>query len=295
MNLSPYEAFVKTAEEGSLTKAAEALGYTQSGITHMLDSLEKQLDMKLLVRSRAGVQLTSEGVQVLPYIQEILSRQHLLDEKVRDMKGLSGGLLRIGTFTSVSSQWLPGMIRQFRGKYPDIAFELRHGTNDENENWVRSGRVDFAFVRLPASPDLCTVELLEDPIVGVAAADSRWAEKKTLPLRELPSIPYISLSEGVEDEITELLKQNHLQIRPSFVEKDDYAVIAMVEQNLGVSIMPALVLRNSNRKVRLLKLDPPASRRLGIAYRSEETLSPAAGEFIQSAVAWIQKEKKKQA
>jgi DNA-binding transcriptional LysR family regulator len=295
MNLSPYEAFVKTAEEGSLTKAAEALGYTQSGITHMLDSLEKQLDMRLLVRSRAGVQLTSEGIQVLPYIQEILSRQHLLEEKVRDMKGLSGGLLRIGTFTSVSSQWLPGMIRQFRGKYPDIAFELRHGTNNENENWVRSGRVDFAFVRLPASSDLCTVELLEDPIVGVAAAGSRWAEKNTLPLRELPSMPYISLSEGVEDEITDLLKQNHLQIRPSFVEKDDYAVIAMVEQNLGVSIMPALVLRNSNRKVRLLKLDPPASRRLGIAYRSEETLSPAAGKFIQSAAAWIQKEKKKQA
>lgn len=291
MNLSQYQAFIKTVEEGSLTKAAEALDYTQSGITHMLDALEKQCGVRLLTRSRAGIQLTSEGIELLPYFREILARQYLLEEKIRQLKGIQAGRIRIGTFTSVSSQWLPGMIRRFADRYPDIQFELLHGTNRQNEDWVRSGRVDLAFVRLPCADDLSAVGLAEDPIVAVFAENSRWACGQTFSLSQLKDIPYIALSEGVEDEITELFRQRRVSIRPRFTEKDDYAVIAMAEKDLGVSIMPQLDLEGTNRRVRAVPLHPYAGRKLGIAYHSRDSLSDAAGAFIECAIGWLTEHK----
>ncbi|MGI6211965.1 MAG: LysR family transcriptional regulator [Anaerovoracaceae bacterium] len=287
MNVSQYEAFVKTVEEGSLTRAAEKLGYTQSGVTHMLDALESQFGVKLLYRNHSGVRLTSDGKILLPHIQAVLYQQYALDERVREIKGLSAGLIRIGTFTSVSSHWLPGMIRLFQEKYPEIDFELLHGTNDENEEWVRTGRVDLAFVRIPQAAELQGVDLFTDPIVAIVAENSPYAKRKKFPLKMLKDLPYIELSEGVDDEITEILKRNDIKTRTRFVERDDYAVIAMVEQGLGVSIMPGLVLRGTERHIRKLPLDPPGSRELGIAFKSRDMLSNAARAFIRCAETWI--------
>ena len=127
MSISQYEAFLKTIELGSLTKAAESLGYTQSGISHMLNALENECGLKLLVRDRSGVRITSDGQQLLPYFQGICNGQHDLSQKINEIHRLESGLVRVGTFTSVSAQWLPGMIKRFREDYPKIKFELLHG------------------------------------------------------------------------------------------------------------------------------------------------------------------------
>lgn len=82
MNLSQYEAFVKAAEAGTMTKAAEELGYTQSGLTRALNSLEEKCGFKLLMRGRNGVQLTTEGELILPYIRTVLHDQRRLSERM---------------------------------------------------------------------------------------------------------------------------------------------------------------------------------------------------------------------
>ena len=127
MNLSQYEAFVKAAEAGTITEAAEELGYTQSGLTRALNALEKQWQVRLLMRGRSGVQLTTEGELLLPYIRTVLHDQRRLSERIGEINGLREGLIRVGTFNSVSSQWLPGMIKRFQAQYPAIRFELLHG------------------------------------------------------------------------------------------------------------------------------------------------------------------------
>ena len=287
MNVSRYEALISTAELGSLTKAAEALGYTQSGITHLLDALERQLGVRLLNRSRSGTTLTSEGEVLLPYVRAVVNQQRLLDEQVSRLKGLTEGLIRVGTFTSVSAHWLPGMIAAFQRDHPDVRFELVHGTNAENEARVRDGSVDVAFVRLPAAPDLESFFLAHDPIVGVLPAQGPLAESETLRLADLAELPYIQLSEGVDDEISELLRAARIRPATRFVEQDDYAVIAMVEQGLGVSVMPRLVVRGTSRAVRIVPLEPAGSRDLGIACRAGEKLSVAAQAFIRCAEDYV--------
>lgn len=290
MNLSQYEAFIKTVELGSLTRAAEALGYTQSGVTHLLNSLEEQFGLKLISRNRKGVRLTAYGELLLPEIRSILYQQHILDEHVNELNGLRSGLIRIGTFTSASSELLPGIIRRFRETYPGIRFELLHGTNNENEQWVREGRLDLAFVRIPQAGDLESVFLMDDPIVAVVPGGSDLASMPSVGLSYFESYPYIALSEGVDDEITEIIDHNDIKVNTQFVEKDDHAVLSMIEEGLGISIMPELILRSSSRRVTSLPLDPPGSRKLGIAFKNKENLSASAKEFLKCSVSWVKEQ-----
>lgn len=288
MNIAQYQAFIYAAELGNLTKTAEKLGYTQSGITHMLNALENQWGVKLLNRSRSGVSLTADGELLFPIIEGIVNRQHLLDEKIKELKNMQTGLIRIGTFTSVSSHWLPGIFRCFQDRFPDVRFELFHGTNDENEEWVRCGKVDLAFVKIPATEDLETEFLTDDPIVAVVSNESPLAARSELPLDMLCDLPYIELSEGVEAEISEIIAEHKIKTDTRFIERDDYAVIAMVEQDLGVSLIPQLLLTGSNRAVTALPLSPSKYRSLGIAYKDRSHLSKAAACFIETATAWVQ-------
>lgn len=290
MNLSQYEALIKAVETGTMTQAAEELGYTQSGLTRALNSLEDQWNVRLLNRGRNGVQLTPEGQLLLPYIRTVLHDQRRLSEFIDEINGLKEGLIRIGTFNSVSAQWLPGIISKFHKDYPGIRFELLHGTDTQIVSWIADGRVDVGFVAYPTNPELEASFMYRDPIVAIFADDDPHAALETFPISMLPDLPYIALNEGVEDEITAILNQNRIQPDARFVESDDHAVIAMVEQGLGISLMSMMMLQGFNRRITAVPLNPPGHRDLGIACRDCRLLSAAASRFYDYACRWVEEE-----
>lgn len=106
-SIQKYLAFVKTVECGSFTKAAELLSYSQSGISRMIGDLEREWKVTLLERSRSGVRLTSEGIRLLPYAKRVCDEYEKLQSVVNGINGLNAGLIRIGTFSSVATHWLP--------------------------------------------------------------------------------------------------------------------------------------------------------------------------------------------
>lgn len=107
MNLQKYLSFVKTVEYGSFTKAAEILNYTQSGVSRMIADLEKEWGIILLERSKYGVKPTSDGMKLLPYAQNLCIDFDKMKMQVDELNGLQSGLIRIGTFSSVATHWLP--------------------------------------------------------------------------------------------------------------------------------------------------------------------------------------------
>ena len=107
--LLKYLAFVKTAEEGSFTRAAQALNYAQSSVSKMVADLEREWGMTLLERSKSGVCLTSAGEQIIPFLRKILHDYREMDGQICRMNGIETGVVRIGTFASVAINWLPNM------------------------------------------------------------------------------------------------------------------------------------------------------------------------------------------
>ena len=147
--------------------------------------------------------------------------------------------------------------------------------------------MDVGFVAYPSKLDLDDTFLYRDPIVSIFAEYDPHASMDTFPISMLPELPYIALNEGVEDEITAILNQNRIQPDARFVESDDHAVIAMVEQGLGISLMSMMMLQGFDRRIAAVPLDQPGHRDLGIACRDRRLLSAAASRFYDYACDWV--------
>ena len=271
MNLQKYVSFVKTAECGSFTKAAELLNYSQASISRMIGDLEREWKVSLLERSAGGVRLTSDGMKLLPYAKRVAAEFEKLQMEVDDLNGLRSGLIRIGTFSSVATHWLPNIIKEFQKDYPNVDYELLLGDYTEIEEWILEGRVDFGFLRLPAHPELETVFLEQDKLLAIIPENHPLAGCEKFPVEALCSKPFMLLEKGAKAEISEIFERYHLTPKVHFTTWDDYAIMSMVESGLGISILPQLILKRVPYRIVAKELDVPAYRNIGIAFRSQKT------------------------
>ncbi|MED4695210.1 LysR family transcriptional regulator [Peribacillus frigoritolerans] len=277
--MNSYYAFIKTIETGSFTKAAEELGYTQSAISQMVHSLEEELSTTLILRSRKGITLTPDGEEFLPYIRKICNSHRELTEKHKEMEGLQSGLIRIGTFSSVTCHWIPGLIKDFKELYPTVHFELPQGNYTEISNWIKEGSVDFGFVNSNVS-DLTTIPLQEDEMVAVMPADHPLTSFTEVSLEELLKDPYILLDEGVIHEPLMIFKQYDFEPDTQYRVYDPYAIMSMIEQGLGISILPKLLLHKCPYNIVTKSISPSIIRTITLAYKDKRVLPIASRYFI---------------
>lgn len=280
MNIQKYLVFVKVVELGSFTKAAEALDYTQSGISRMIHDLETEWRVSLFERSRTGISLTSDGMKLLPQVKRICNEHEMLLAQIDDLHHMQTGLIRIGTFSSVASHWLPNMIRAFKKDFPKIEFEFLLGDYTEIESWILTGRVDFGFVRLPVKTELETIFLEKDRLLAVVPENHPLASAENFPLQDLQNSPFMLLEKGAKAEVAEIFEKHRIVPQINFTTWDDYAILSMVENGLGISILPELILRRIPHKIIAIELEIPAYRNIGIAMREQKSLSLASKRFL---------------
>lgn len=280
MNILKYMAFIRAVEYGSFTKAAQMLNYSQSGVSRMIHDLEKEWKVTLLERSRAGVQLTSDGMKLLPYAKNLCNEYQKLQAQVDELNGLQSGFIRIGTFSSVATHWLPNIIRHFQKDYPHIDYELLLGDYTEIEEWIASGRVDCGFLRLPTHSNFETIFLEQDKLLAVLPENHPLANCEKLPVSALCNDPFMLLEKGAKAEVSEIFQRYNLTPNVRFITWDDYAVMSMVESGLGISILPELILKRIPYRIVAKKLDVPAYRNIGLALRDKKASSLAVKRFL---------------
>ncbi len=286
MEIQKYRAFLTTVEYGSFTRAAEILDYSQSGISRMIHDLETEWKVTLLERGKGGVRLTSDGVKLLPFVQNVCKEYDRLQVQVEELSGLEAGLIRIGTFSSVATHWLPGIIKEFQGDYPNIDYELLLGDYREIEEWILEGRVDCGFLPLPVHSELEVIFSREDELMAVIPADHPLAECEKFPMEALCEEPFLLLEKGGRGEISEIFKRHHLRPKLHFTTWDDYAVMSMVENGLGISILPQLILRRVPYRILAKPLEIPAYRRIGLALRDRRSAPLAVRKFLEHMEIW---------
>lgn len=280
MNIQKYMAFIKTVELGSFTKAAEVLNYSQSGISRMINDLEKEWRVSLLERGRAGVRLTSDGLKLLPFARSVCNEFEKLQTQVDELNGLQSGLIRIGTFSSVATHWLPNIIKMFQKDYPNIDYELLLGDYTEIEGWILEGRVDCGFIRLPTIPEFDTIFLEQDKLLVILPEDHPMADCERFPVKALCDYPFMLLEKGAKAEISEIFEKCNIEPNIHFTTWDDYAIMSMIESGLGISILPELILKRIPYRIITKDLDIPAYRKIGLAMRDSKTASLAVKRFI---------------
>ena len=280
MNISKYMAFVKTVEYGSFTKASSVLNYSQSAISRMIGDLEKERGTTVLERSKNGVKLTSDGLRLLPYAKSLCDEYGKLQSQVDELNGLKSGIIRIGTFSSVATHWLPNIIKKFQEDYPNIDYELLLGDYKEIEEWILQGRVDCGFLRLPTSEKFDVIFLEQDKLVAVLPENHYLANFEKVGLSDLCCEPFLLVEKGSKGDVSRLFDKYTLSPNTHFTTWDDYAVMSMVESGLGISVLPELILRRIPYNIVKKDLTIPAYRNIGLAMKDKNTLSIAAKRFL---------------
>ena len=292
MSLSRYEMLMAVVEEGSLTKAAKTLGCTQSAISHSLDNIEEELGFAILHRGRGSARLTAEGERILPAIRNLLSSRQQLEQTASAIRGLDTGLVRIGTFTSVAVHWLPSVLRNFQADFPNVEIKLYNGDYHDVEQWLVGGEIDVGFVNVPCALSCECITLAQDRMLAVLPKDSKYANYYRFPLVECENMPFISLLESSDHDARRALETAGVKPNVRFYTKDDYAIMAMVEQGLGMSIMPELLLRGHQDKLLTLPLVPDYSRTIGMAIAASDKAGPATRKFADYVFSFVTEEEK---
>ena len=289
-NIQKYQAFVAAAEEGNITRAAAKLSFSQSSVSKMIADLEESWQVQLLSRSRSGVQLTKEGRELMPLVRKLLAACEELDAGVQRINGVECGSISIGVFSSVAEHWMPEIISLFQRDHPGISYELLLGDYGELEEWLSQGRVDCAFLPLPAKQTFAATALQEDPYQVILPCGHPLSEKKTIAPEDLEGQPFLLLEHGGKTEVSAFLEKYHVTPDIRFTTWDDYAIMAMAERGQGIALLPSLILQRIPYHVEIRPLSVFCGRTIGIAHRRERP-SAALSHFLRCVLAWNEERK----
>ena len=283
MELDKRTALLAAIDAGNLTRAAEKLGYTQSGLSYIIKTLEAEVGFPLLLRSRTGVQPTAECRRILPLLRDLEQRNRQLEQETADIRGLAVGTVSIASFPCISRFWLPAILRDFEEQYPAITVALREGGQEDVDAWLRDDVVEMAFCSWQPDRPHDWVGFMEDDLLVVAPESHPLTKREAMPLQEIGDEPFI-LEDGVYDhDIRRALQEAEFSPNVRFTSMDELAILAMVRMGLGISILPGLYLKEPYPGVVAMPLEPRVRRRLGVAGAHLEELSPAGRRFLKSA------------
>jgi DNA-binding transcriptional LysR family regulator len=271
-------------EHSSFSRAGEQLGYTQSGISQQLATLERLVGERLVERPGGPrpVSLTPAGELLLRHARRVVAQLAAARADLQAWSGGRAGTLRVGTFHSAGARILPAVVRRFARAFPGVELELTEAANDGDLlRAVERGQLDLAFMMFPLieGPFEAT-ELLREPFYLLVADDEVPARTPTL--RAIAALPLISYG----PVRTELRPEARLPGAPDVVfrSNDDATIHGLVAAGVGAALLPRLSVDTAYPGVRAIPLGrrvPP--RRIGIAWHRDRDLPPAAAEFVAAS------------
>lgn len=290
MDNKKWIAFKTTVSTGSITRAAELLGYSQPGMTALLNRLEREIGYPLLERGHHGVRLTDRGKALMPYIDRLLEDYSAFEKAAGQLRQEKKNALSIASYSSISRNWMPQIVKDFNRKYPHISLMFKDGTPDEIVAWLIDGSIDIGLFSLVIPAKIDFIPLIRDPYYAVLPTS--WKTAGTVDIRRFEDQTFLVPSNSLDKEVPSLLERYGVTPRFSTISVEDYAVPKMVEYGFGVSILSRLILQNCTANVRLAPISPPAFRELGIGVLSQKNANSYILKFISFLKAFVAEQEK---
>ncbi|MBS7219942.1 MAG: LysR family transcriptional regulator [Clostridiales bacterium] len=280
MDTKKYEALLASINMGSFTKAAEVLGCTQSGLTHMMNGLEQEFGFQLLIRGHHGVKPTPNCSRILPYIQKLVEANTALDVEIKRVNTMKDSVIRIGSYTSIIMHWLSDAVKKFNTDYPDITVEIKDGGADEIYGWVMDGTVDIGFLSRQEEYKTEWIPLRKDPLLAIMPPDDSHTAKQ-IPLTDFNGKKFLMPSYGLNKDIYRVFKKYGITPDISNSHMNYVVILSMVERGLGMSILSELLLKGRNDNIKIMDTKPKMYRELGIAIQSHKYATNTVKKFIE--------------
>ena len=268
------EILMTAVDLGSFTKTSEVVGYTQSGLTHMMDALEKEVGFPLLQRNHNGIQLTAQGQRLMPAIREFLRANANLENEIQAIAEQKTEVIRIAAYASIAMHWMPEILYRFRRLCPKANVDLRMVDHAlEPFELLESGQIDVIFASHQNFGYCNWIPLYRETMYAILPKDYPLKEKDEFPLEEFADCDFLMPYGNFDNDVNAALKPVGIKLNAKVSKVDDETVIRMVSRGLGVSMMSELMIRGRTDDVKCIPVCPPAFRELGMGthIRQKET------------------------
>jgi molybdate transport repressor ModE-like protein len=280
-------ALEAVARMGSFGRAAAELGYTQSAVSQQIAVLERIVGEKLVERpgGMRNASLTEAGRVLLRHADAIVARLDAARADIAALKVGAAGRLEIGTYQSIGARLLPELIGRFVADWPGIEIELYEPhTDHELYESLERGQVDLAFCSLPlAGGPFEAIELMDDPYILLAPADSDLAKRQTATINETSGLPVIGCA-ATGTSLQDALRACGYTLDFAFRSDNNATLQGLVASGFGVALIPHMAVTPGDDRVRVVRLEPAVPpRRLAVAWHRDRHRSPAVHAFITAA------------
>jgi len=262
--LLQLKAFVAVVDQGGFTAASRRLGLSQPAVSRAVATLEKELGLRLLVRSRDGLSLTEAGSLALTHAREAARHLSLMHTEIAALAGEITGTLSLASLPSVTGTLVAPQLQTFTERHPAVTIRLLEGSEQEVRDWLDQGAAEAGVVSLPVK-GLAVAVLGEQDMVAAVPADNRLADWTEVNYAELAKEPFIRSTGGCAEVYTPVARRAGVEFDVAFEAREMSAVLEIVRAGLGVSIVPSAGLPDLPDGVVVRPLVPKTVRRLGIA------------------------------
>lgn len=288
MDSKKLEILMTAADLGSFTKASEVVGYTQSGLTHMMDVLEKEVGFPLLHRSHSGIRLSLQGEQLMPAIREFLRANANLENQIRAIAEQKHEVIRIAAYSSIAMHWMPELLYRFRRLCPSVSVDLRMVDHAlEPFELLESGQTDMIFASRQQYDCCKWTPLYDERMYAILPRDYPLNGRSHFPVEEFAGQEFLMPYGRFDIDVRAALEPMGIKPNIQICKVDDETVIRMVGRGLGVSMMTELMIRGRTDDVLCVPVSPSAIRELGMGVHARRKMSENMQQLHDCVLSYI--------
>lgn len=278
MDTEKARIFLSVIKEGSLSAAAEKLGYTTSGVSRSIASLEEEIGIPLFLRGKKGVELTSDAQIFVPSMRELVYQADRIKETSDQIRGLEEGTLTIGISYAGYFKLISERLKSFTSRYPKIKIKTLQATSTELLHAMERHEIDIAIMTYRES-DYHFDVLRTDPMIACLPQDHPMADKKIFPMKAFEQESFIAPYPDYDTDYKRSLETLDVHPNIQFTTMDIYAAYCMVETGLGCSLLNRLEVEDWHGHVKLIPTEPEITYQIGMLY--PDNFSAAARAFLE--------------
>ena len=284
MDIDQLRYFVKIADCGSFTRAAEILHISQSALSRSVQKLEATLGQPVFERQSRQLKLTPAGVTLQARAMQII--ELIEDTRAQITDDGQSGRIRVGAIPTIAPYFLPALLQEFSAEFPDAVVSVVEDTTDHLLKACAQGEIDVGIMALPIEAKYLEIEeLFSEELLLVVPRDHELASKAEVHLDDLEPYPFILLGEThcLADGIVTFCQRKSFY--PVSIEQTNQLITVqeLVSLGHGISMIPQMARRidECDHRVYRSLVEPKPTRKVAAVWNSYRFQSKLCETFIQ--------------
>lgn len=289
INFEAYKVFYFVAQYKSITAAAKELYVTQPTVTHVIKTLEKDLECQLFIRSKKGVTLTEEGRILFQHISIAYGEIIAAEKDIISLKKFQDGKVMIGASETTFHHFLFSYLKQYKHLFPNIHLQVHNYNSNNLIETIKEGNLDFGILVCPQNfevEDLVIKPLTSFSDMIVAGEEYKFLSEKKISLEELALYPLIVMGKGnmTHEILVDFFKEHHLLLQPDIELATSDLIVPAVLNGLGIGFVPEFFAKKDVKAGKIFPIqikEQMKQRDICLVYKKNQIHSLAAKEFIR--------------